>query len=67
MVESSEIMVDDAEVTKSNLLMPISKEIEIGADKSVGKRTFYLADTEAFEGPVALFQILVVHLTSTLW
>ena len=29
-VESSEIMVDDAEVTKSDLLMPISKEIEIG-------------------------------------
>ena len=50
-VESSEIMVDDAEVTKSDLLMPISKEIEISADKSVGKRTFYLADTEAFEGP----------------
>ncbi|NJL18104.1 MAG: hypothetical protein HC938_13955 [Nitrospira sp.] len=31
--------------------MPISKEIEIGVDKSVGKRTSYLADTEAFEGP----------------
>ena len=52
MVESSEIIVDDAEVTKSDLLMPISKEIKIGADKSVGKRTFvYLADTEAFERP----------------
>ncbi len=50
-VESSEIMADEAEVTRSDLLMPISKEIEIHADKSVGRRTFYLADTEAFEGP----------------
>ncbi len=45
-------MTDEAEVTRSDLLMPIfSKEIEIHADKSVGRRTFYLADTEAFEGP----------------
>ena len=50
-VESSGIMDNEAEVTKSDLLMPISKEIEIHPDKTVGRRTFYLADTEAFEGP----------------
>ena len=43
-------MDNEAEVTKSDLLMPISKEIEIHPDKTMGRRTFSLANTEAFEG-----------------
>jgi hypothetical protein len=32
-------------------MMPVLKEVEIGADGKVKNRTFYLADTEAFVGP----------------
>ena len=32
-------------------MMPVLKEVKIGADGKVKNRTFYLAGTEAFVGP----------------
>jgi hypothetical protein len=38
-------------IERSDLMMPVLKEVEIGADGKVQNRIFYLADTEAFVGP----------------
>ena len=50
-VESSALDDTVGEVQRSDLLMPIHKEIEMDEDGLVTKRTFYLADTEAIVGP----------------
>ena len=50
-VEVSYLDRAPGEIERSNLMMPFLKEVEIGADGKVKKRTFYLADTEAFVGP----------------
>jgi hypothetical protein len=50
-VESSELDLTPGEIEMSDLLIPYMKTVEIGDDGLVGRRTFYLADTEAFVGP----------------
>lgn len=50
-VESSALDDTAGEVQRSDLLMPIHKEIEMDEVGLVTKRTFYLADTEAIVGP----------------
>ena len=39
---------------KSELITPILKEVQLDADKSVEKRNFYLADTEAIMDPACV-------------
>ena len=50
-VEAANVEDDDAEVGKSDLMTPIVKEVELLEGGTVGKRTFFLADAEAFEDP----------------
>ena len=50
-IESSALDNTAGEIQRSDLLMPIHKEIEMDGDGLVTKRTFYLADTEAIVGP----------------
>lgn len=50
-VETSELEKDDHELGRSDLMMPIRKEIRLDEHNSVVQRTFYLADTEAFTDP----------------
>ena len=50
-VETALLEQDETEVGRSDLMMPICKEIELDGEHSVVKRTFFLADTEAFADP----------------
>ena len=50
-VEVATVEDNDEEVGKSDLMTPIVKEVELLEGGIVGKRTFYLADTEAFADP----------------
>ena len=50
-VEASALDRAPGEIERSDLMMPFLKEVEICAAGKVKKRTFYLADTEAFVGP----------------
>ena len=65
-VESSEIMVDQAEVTKSDLLMPISKELRFMLTNLWVDKPFILPIQRLLRVLVALFQTLVVHQTDIL-
>ena len=46
-----DLETDEAEIGRSDLMMPIAKEVDFDDDGFVSKRTFYLADTQAFHGP----------------
>jgi hypothetical protein len=50
-VETSELEENDQESGKSDLMVPIRKDIDLNDDGSVAGRRFYLADTEAFADP----------------
>jgi hypothetical protein len=50
-VESSSLEENQDEVSKSDLLMPIRKDVEVDVDGNITKRNFYLAETEAFDRP----------------
>ena len=50
-IESSNLDRTEGEIQRSDLLMPIKKEVVMDANGYVTNRTFYLADTEAFVGP----------------
>jgi hypothetical protein len=50
-VEYATLETDEAEIGRSDLMMPIEKEVKFDDDGFVSKRTFYLADVEAFYGP----------------
>ena len=51
-VESSTYSTDEDEIKLCDMFIPLFKDVEgINADDQVTKRTFYLADVEAFEGP----------------
>ncbi len=50
-VECATLETDEAEIGRSDLMMPIDKEVDFDDDGFVSKRTFYLADVEAFYGP----------------
>ena len=54
-VESSTLHADEAELGKSDLLVPLSKQIKgLDANDEVTGREFFLADTEAFVKPCAV-------------
>ena len=50
-VETANLEQDEAEIGRSDLMTPVRKEVELDGDGYVQQRTFYLADTEAFEDP----------------
>jgi hypothetical protein len=50
-VETATIVNNDEFGIKSDLMMPITKDVELDDARNVTKRTFYLADTEAFCDP----------------
>ena len=50
-VESASVEGDPTELGRSDLFTPIAKECELDESGRVKKRTFYLADTDAFEKP----------------
>lgn len=50
-VETATLDEDSNEVGKADLLTPFFKEVTLDANGNVQKRTFYLADTEAFVAP----------------
>ena len=50
-VESSSLDPDKKELGRSDLMMPIYKDVEVDDNGTIDKRTFYLADTAAFERP----------------
>jgi hypothetical protein len=50
-VETSELEENEQELGKSDLMVPIRKDIDLNEDGSVAVRRFYLADTEAFSDP----------------
>ena len=50
-VETANLEEDEAEIGRSDLMTPVRKEVEVDGDGYVQTRTFYLADTEAFEDP----------------
>ena len=50
-VETTELEENQVELGKSDLMMPIRKDIDLNEDGSVARRRFYLADTEAFLDP----------------
>jgi hypothetical protein len=50
-VETSELEENEQELGKSDLMVPIRKDIDLNEDGSVAGRRFYLADTEAFADP----------------
>jgi hypothetical protein len=50
-VETASIVENDVTSIKSDLLTPITKDVELNDDGIVTKRTFYLANTEAFSDP----------------
>ena len=50
-VETATIVNNDEFGIKSDVMMPITKDVELDDAGNVTKRTFYLADTEAFCDP----------------
>ena len=50
-VETANVEADITEIGRSDLMTPVRKEVEVDEDGFVQERTFYLADTEAFEDP----------------
>jgi hypothetical protein len=50
-VETTELEENEMELGKSDLMMPVCKDIDLDEDGLVAKRRFYLADTEAFVDP----------------
>jgi hypothetical protein len=50
-VETSELEENEQELGRSDLMVPIRKDIDLNEDGSVAVRRFYLADTEAFSDP----------------
>jgi hypothetical protein len=50
-VECATLDTDEDELGRSDLMMPIDKEVEFDGEGLVSKRSFYLADTDAFYGP----------------
>ena len=50
-VETANVEADKTELGRSDLMTPICKDVEVDEDGYVQERTFYLADTEAFEDP----------------
>ena len=50
-VETTTLQEDEDEIGKSDLMMPVMKEVTLDAAGNVENRTFYLADTEAFLDP----------------
>ena len=54
-VESSDLEADHSELTKSDLLVPLLKQVKgLDEDGDVTGREFFLADTEAFVQPCAI-------------
>jgi hypothetical protein len=50
-VEVGNLEAAAQEEVQSDLMLPILKDVVVDAEGLVEKRTFYLADTEAFEDP----------------
>ena len=50
-METSELEENEQELGKSDLMVPIRKDIDLNEDGSVAGRRFYLADTEAIADP----------------
>ena len=50
-VETATVEQNIEEIGKSDLMTPVLKEVQLDADGNVQDRTFYLANTEAFEDP----------------
>lgn len=50
-VETTALEEDEDEMGRSDLMMPVRKEIQLDGDDNVVGRSFYLADTEAFCDP----------------
>ena len=54
-VESSHLEADDSELARSDLLVPLLKQVKgLDEDGDVTGREFFLADTEAFVEPCAV-------------
>jgi hypothetical protein len=54
-VESSSYLEDEDEINRSDLFVPIEKEVEtLNEEGAVSKRRFYLADVEAFVEPITV-------------
>ena len=54
-VESSDLEANHSELTKSDLLVPLLKQVKgLDEDGDVTGREFFLADTEAFVQPCAI-------------
>ncbi len=50
-VETTTEETDEDVITKSDIFMPIRKEVDVGPDGTVTKRHFYLADSDALVDP----------------
>ena len=50
-VETTDLEENENELGKSDLMMPILKDIDLNEDGTVARKKFYLADTEAFLDP----------------
>ena len=50
-VETATVEANEDLIVKSDLMIPVCKEVDLDEDGNVTNRTFYLADTEAFEDP----------------
>ena len=50
-VETASLEDNEAEIGKSDLMTPVKKEVDLDEGGLVQNRTFYLANTEAFEDP----------------
>jgi hypothetical protein len=54
-VESSEYETDNKKVSRSDLFVPIQKEVnQVNSKNRPWKRKFYLADVEAFQKPIVV-------------
>ena len=49
--ETATVEANEDLIVKSDLMIPVCKEVDLDEDGNVTNRTFYLADTEAFENP----------------
>ena len=50
-VETATVEANEDLIVKSDLMIPVCKEVDLDEAGNVTNRTFYLADTEAFEDP----------------
>ena len=53
-VENAEVSTDEEELDKSELFVPITKEVGEPAPGNASSLRLFLADVEAFDGPVAV-------------